>query len=154
MQSEDLFEMLHCADEKSWLRHTDFISEAEGLHGTIDKRLCKVNDVEFQFLRGKVTLKDQRLENFEQMFKSQNKNNFNNCLELKIAEYDGIWPSVVYMAYGFTILLGDRDFCMRIKHKKLSEHSILVEMRSIEHPDFPHRKDRVRGDVVFYSIGE
>ena len=46
MGEEDLFEQLHFTDEDSWLRHTDFINESEGLHGTIDKRLWKVDGVE------------------------------------------------------------------------------------------------------------
>ena len=99
-------------------------------------------------------MKDQRLENFEQMFKTTNKDNLNMCLDLKIVEYDGVWPSVVYLAFGFRILLGDRDFCFGIKHKKLSENSTLFESRSIEHPDFPHRMDRVRSDMIMYSLGE
>ena len=96
VRTEDLFEKLHYANEESWLRHTDFISEAEGLHGTIDKRLCKVDDIELEFFRCKATLKNQQLENFEQMFISENKNDFNMCIDLKIVEYDGVWPSVVY----------------------------------------------------------
>ena len=99
-------------------------------------------------------MKNQRLENFEQMFKIATKDNFDMCLELQIAEYDGVWPSVIYQAYEFKILLGDRDFCVRLKHKKLSENSTFVEQRSIEHPDFPHRKDRVRMDMMILSLGE
>ena len=64
-----------------------------------------------------MTLKEQRLENYDIMFMHKNDeySSFKNCLEMKIVERDGVWPRVVYMAFRFPILLSDREFLFRLK---------------------------------------
>ena len=65
--------------------------------------------------------------------------------EFKIAETDANgFPSLVFVAYSFPMLLTDRDSVHRVNFKKIDDKTSLLLSPAIEHPSFPEREGHVR----------
>ena len=75
--------------------------------------------------------------------------------EFNIAETDANgFPSLIYLAFSFPMLLTDRDSVSRVTSKKIDDKTLLFLFPSIEHPSFPERKGRVRVYGFNYYIVE
>ena len=78
--------------------------------------------------------------------------------EFKIAETDANgFPSLIYVAYSFPMLLTDRDSVNRLNFTKIDDKTSLLLCPAIEHPSFPEKEGKVRlkgfSSIIFEQVG-
>ena len=60
---------------------------------------------------------------------------FRDCLEWIVAEREGLYPTLVYIAYRFPMtLLSDRDLIFRMKRYQLTDKQVLFYIKTVVHP--------------------
>ena len=130
----ELFNKLEAEREK-YEKYTDLFSEAQGMKGTLYSRTME--GFELNWLKGEFVFKNQTLENFCELFKFKNDEyNINkDCLEWKVLERNGEWPTVCYVAYRFPIsFIYDRDLVLNFNQSWPRENQCLISMNSTKHP--------------------
>ena len=132
-------------------------NESLGIKGTIFTR--KIEGFDVNFVKGNVIFKIQKLEAFDRLIKIElgpNKENHNKyCLETKIIEWQGDVPKIFYALMRLpVILVDDREVVVEMTRKKLSDNVMLYLYESTEHPVCPLRQDRIRMNVIQYTLIE
>ena len=71
-----------------------------------------------------------------------------------VIDREGDYARTVYVSMKMPLLFQPRDMIMQMTRTVISDNIILWKNETIEHPDYPPEKERVRMDMIMYQLNE